>query len=132
MQDSPLVHREDIVPFYFPCSICGVYSFHIVYEQPHGFGSEISFTKAPLASIDRAFFLVCVKCTATSARLDPDQIGALAQNTIPRSIHALYPNLQTLYNPAHFEQQKRRNMETLSSESAEKIDCMVRHYRLES
>jgi hypothetical protein len=131
MPDSPLVHREDIVPFYFPCSICGVYSFHMVYEQPDGFASEVSFTKAPLAAADRAFFLVCVKCTATSARLDPDEVRCLAQDTIPASIHSQYPDLKTLYNPALFEQQKKRNMEKLSSESAEKIDCLVRHYRLE-
>jgi hypothetical protein len=129
--DSPLVHRDEIVPFYFPCSICGVYTFHMVYEQPHGFASEISFTKSPLANDDRAFFLVCVKCTATNARLDQDQIDSLAQNTIPESIHSRYPDLKTFYNPAFFEQQKRRNMEMLSSESAEKIDCLVRHYTLE-
>jgi len=126
------VHREDIVPFYFPCSICGVYSFHMVYEQPHGFASEISFTKSPLASTDRAFFLVCTKCTATNSRLDPDEIQTLAENTIPKSIHSPYPPLQTLYNPALFEQQKQRNMEKLSSETAAKIDCLVRHYRLET
>jgi hypothetical protein len=130
--DSPLVHREDIVPFYFPCEICGVYSFHMVYEQPRGFATEIALTKSPRAAGDRAFMLVCVKCTATNARLDPLEVQSLVENVIPTSIHSQYPNLQTLYDPALFDQQKRRNMESLSSESAERIDCLVRHYRLES
>jgi hypothetical protein len=132
VEDFPLVHREDIVPFYFPCSICGVYSFHMVYAEPPGFGSEISFINSSPDASDRAHSLVCVKCTATNATLDLEEIENLAQNTIPRSIHARYPDLQTLYNPALFEQQKRRNLEKLSSENAEKIDCLVRHYRLES
>jgi hypothetical protein len=104
----------------------------MVYEQPYGFASETSFTKSPLARTDRAFFVVCVKCTATNARLDQAEVDSLAQDTIPMSIHSQYPNLQTLYNPALFDQQKKKNLEKLSTESAERIDSLVRHYRLES
>jgi hypothetical protein len=132
VSDTSLVHRDDIVPFYFPCSICGVYSFHMVYEERHGTGTEIASAKVPLASSDRAYLLVCAKCTATSATLDQTEVDSLSRDTIPKSIHSRYPNLQTFYNPAFFEQQKRRNLETLSTESAERIDSLVRHYRLES
>jgi hypothetical protein len=104
----------------------------MVYEERHGNESDGSFTKSPPAGARPVFLLVCVKCTATSDRLDSKEVELLAQGTIPQSIHEQYPPLQTLYNPTHFDQQKRRNMEKMSSESAERIDCLVRHYQLES
>jgi hypothetical protein len=103
----------------------------MVYEERHGDESEESSTRPARGGSGTAFLLVCVKCTGTSSRLVSKEIELLAKGTIPQSIHAQYPPLQTFYNPALFDQQKRRNMEKMSSESAERIDCLVRHYTLD-
>jgi hypothetical protein len=129
MEDGSLKHRDDVVPFYYPCSICGVYTFHLVYEQHDGLASG---TKLSTRKLESQFLLVCVKCTATSARLTHGEVESLAQRTIPESIHSVYPHLRTLYDPAFFDLQKQRNLEALSPEAAERIDRYVRHYRLMS
>ena len=131
MPEFPMKVRQDIIPIYFPCSACGSYMFHYICEQPCGLAFKIPFMSSPLASTHKGYHIVCVGCTIINGQLEVGDVAKLTRNMIPKSIHSLYPAIQTLYNPALFDNWKQENMQKMDLKAADQVDGFVRHYRLE-
>ena len=131
MREFPFKVRQDITPVYFPCSACNSYMFHKICEQPYGLAVKIPFMSSPLASTHKGYHVVCVACTTINGQLDAGDVAKLMRNLIPKSVHNLYPDIQTLYNPAYFDKWKQENMRKMGQKAAEQVDGFVRHYHLE-
>lgn len=82
----PATVKPEITPVVYPCSSCGMLTFHVVVEQPTGLGIKLPFARKPLATTGRDYGLVCNSCTTTTGITGRRFLEMLERRIVPREI----------------------------------------------